>query len=354
MKKIIALLLILASLAAFVSCDDGDGVPNGMQLVFGGESAGYCFYSPEGWLISNLGDIKSAYISRVNTTSVSFTEVKLDSIDNKEDYFFNSYFNDYADEFEVFESYELLDSGSDCTFGTGESAADRAKKYIYTVEYSGFEFCFMLILAKRADRYFMFVYSAQNEAEEGVTPNYEKYLSEAMKVVENFRFLGNGSETEENREFTKDADGYNLISDRKLAGFDFYVPDEFKFDFASAIVSATHTDGSNVNMTEATATGISAKEYWTKRKNDLSKIFKNVTEIEIDKETSLGNNGSSLYGDWAYSYEYTYEHGENKYHVYQILAIDGTKGYVFTYTALEENYAKHFDKVLKIIEKVHF
>ena len=80
MKKLIALILslttIFLSLISLTSCgDDKDETPEGMQLVYGGKNAGYYFYAPEEWTVSNIGAIKSAYVSRLDTTSVSFCEV---------------------------------------------------------------------------------------------------------------------------------------------------------------------------------------------------------------------------------------------------------------------------------------
>ncbi len=90
------------------------------------------------------------------------------------------------------------------------------------------------------------------------------------------------------------------------------------------------------------------------RKAELENFFGEVTEIQKHADTELGNSDSLIYGNWDWAYEYTYVHEGEKYHVYQILAIDGTNGYVFTYTALEENYSLHFDEVLKVVEKVNF
>ena len=354
MKKITALFVLIFALFALAACSPGDDTPEGMQLVFGGEEAGYCFYAPEDWLVSNIGEIKSAYISRVNTTSVSFVKVELPDIADKATYFFTSYFNDNAAEFAKLKDFALLESGKDISFGMGEYAATKAQQYIYGYEYAGHKFAFMQILVQHDEDFFLFTYSALNEAEEGVTPNYEKYLDKAKSVIDNFRFTGPNKETPDTTEYERDEDNYKLITDKAYSGFEFYVPDSFEPNYSSAIVSASTPDGSNVNMTKATSTGVYATTYWEMRKTELSAFASDITEIEINKETKLGNNSSTFYKDWAYSYEYTFKYGENVYHVYQILAIDGMEGYVFTYTALEENYLKHFDEVLSIIEKVRF
>ena len=54
MKKIIALITLLASVFSLVACADTTGLPEGMQLVRGGEEYGYYFYSPEEWTVANV------------------------------------------------------------------------------------------------------------------------------------------------------------------------------------------------------------------------------------------------------------------------------------------------------------
>ncbi len=368
MKKLLSLALLLISILALSSCSPGEDLPDGMKRCAGSTADGYFFYVPEEWLISNVGNIKAAYISRVNTTSVSFTRVELDEDKKNDEYFFGEYFNEHRTELEKMQGFTLREEATAITLGAKDFTAERAEYYVYTYEYPSFkyesgkeeptaiyfEFSFMQILAKHGGEYYILTYSAQNKADEGVTPNYEKYFDKFTGIIENFKFVQKSGENEDKPEYETDADGYKLISDKGLSGFDFYVPDDFVCDFTSAIVSATHNDGSNINITEATATGVYANQYWEMRKQDLSVFADNIREIEIGKDAKLGNNSSTLYGNWAYSYEYTYDYDGTSYHVYQIIAINGSKGYVFTYTAKEENYLAHLETVKKIIEKVNF
>ena len=354
MKKLILLLICILSITALAACDGKDDTPEGMQLVYGGEDAGYYFYAPEEWLISNVGDIKAAYISRVNTTSVSFSEVEFETDGDRRDYFFNKYFDEHLPQLQKMPKFTLKENGKTTVFGTGEYGATNAKQYIYTYEHLDFEFSFMQILVEKDGRFFIFTYSALNTAENGAKSNYEKYLEMAQSVIENFRFVSGGTPSTDTATYERDADGYILISDKKLSGFDLYVPDTFVPSYSSAIVSASHSDGSSINLTKATSTGLSADKYWEVREAELSEFFSDVRVIQKEIDTELGNSDSVLFGNWDWAYEYTYVHEGNTYHVYQILAINGQDGYVFTYTALEENYTTHFDEILKVIEKVHF
>ena len=55
--------------------------------------------------------------------------------------------------------------------------------------------------------------------------------------------------------------------------------------------------------------------------------------------------------------EYTYVYGGKTYHVYQIFCVSSgliKKGYIFTYTASEDNYNLHLDDINRILTKIEF
>lgn len=362
MKKfgnLILLILITAiSIISLSSCGGSD-TPSGMQLVYGGETAGYCFYAPEEWTVSNTGEIKSAYVSRVDTTSVSFAEVLPEKFlpiteIKAEDYFFNSYFNDSLSEFPASSKITVTVNGENTVFGKVGEEADRAVKYAYNYEYAEHKFGFMQILIKEGDRYFIFTYCALLEEKKDGKTYYDYYLEDkVLPIIENFRFTEKTGDNAE-KVYKKDKDGFILISEAKLAGFNLYVPETFVPDYSSAIVSATHSDGSNINMSEATMTGnnVTVADYWNFRKQELAAIVTNLTEIKINEPVKLGN------ADAAFSYEYTFVYNGETYHVYQIYAIEGPlllqEGYVFTYTAKNENFGLHFEDVKSVVGKVDF
>ncbi len=362
MKKLgaltLAIAIILCSLFALSSCSKKSDVPEGMQLVYGTDSSGYRFYAPEEWTVSNLDNVKSAYVSKLDITSVSFAEVDpIPSgigIDEKE-YFFGAYFNDYLSEFPEAMKPVVTVNGEQTVFGKEGESADKAVKYVFSYEYSEHKFGFMQILMNKGERFYIFTYTALlEEKSEGVT-YYEHYLEEkVLSIIDNFRFTEIVNEDTEPIEYEKDEDGYLLISNPALAGFSLYVPDKFECDYSSATVSATHADGSNINMSEATMTGnnMTVSDYWKIRKDELSAIVGEITEIKVNEPTSIGNS------NYAFSFEYTFVYNGEIYHVYQVLAVEGfflfQNGYVFTYTAKEANFDLHFDSIKTVLEKVDF
>ena len=362
MKRLAALTLaiavIICSLLALSSCSNESDIPDGMQLVYGSDSTGYRFYAPEEWTVSNLDGIKSAYVSKLDITSISFAEVDpLPSnigIDESE-YFFGAYFNDSLSEFPEAMKLNVTVNGEQTVFGKEGEKADKAVKYVYSYEYSEHKFGFMQILMNKGERFFIFTYTALlEEKSEGVT-YYDHYLEEkVLSVIDNFRFTPPTADKSEPIEYEKDADGYSLISNPALAGFSLYVPEGFECDYSSATVSATHADGSNLNMSEATMTGnnMTVSDYWKIRKAELSAIVGEVTEINVNEPTTVGNS------KYAFSFEYTFVYNGEVYHVYQVLAVEGVflfqNGYVFTYTAKEANYNTHFESIKTVLEKVDF
>ena len=397
MKKIVTLLTLVAILTtsalALSGCSGSSDTPDGMQLIAGGESLGYYFYAPEEWTPSNVGEIKAAYVSRLDPTSVSFTEIKSfakmpEGVD-KSDYFFENYFKDSLAEFPDAPNVANLD-GETIVFGkTGDEgeqdeSADKAKKYTYTYKYYDetandyFTFGVMQILIQEGDRFYIFTYTGSMEKKTSDKTYYEYYLGDAddvgkaQEVMNEFRFVPITAE-EDAKVYEVDEDGFILISDDDLAGFSLYVPPTFSEDFSSAMVSATHTDGSNISLTEANGANENVNTYMLRRLEQLKVIIDNPDDLKYDAMLDKDGkpmkdpNGKDVYpytpidfgnADAANAYEYAFTYNGTRYRVYQVVIVEGWTlsytGYVFTYTAKEANFDLHFDDVMKIIEKVHF
>ncbi len=389
MKKILGALLLIAILItgaiSLTACGDEGDIPEGMQLVAGGESLGYYFYAPEEWSISNVGEIKSAYVSRLDTTSVSFAEIKSESFpegtEDADTYFFNQYFKDTLSEFPTEPSVADPD-GENTLFGKKDAAADKAKKYTFTYEYydytakKTFKFGFMQILLKKGSSYYIFSYSASLEKKSGDTTYYDYYLgsgdedSKVTSIINNFKFVTKISA--ENGDDKPATDGYVLISDSDLAGFDLYVPVKFKPDHASGAVSATAPDGSNITMTKSSGTGENVNTYMLRMLGELESTVTDLTydfmrdkDGNIEYDESNPDNKIVKYeavkfgnSDMSYAYEYSFKYNGESYSVYQVIIVSrqglSYNGYVFTYTAKTENYDAHLSDIEEIIKKVKF
>ena len=345
MKRLLAAfvaIITLFSILSMTSCGNKDGAPDGMQLVRGGEDVGYTFWGPEEWVVANYGDISCTYASKIDLSSMTFVETEKPS-GTIEEYF--------AGEKTKF-PYEIKVSvdGENCNFG---NATKIAKKYVYSYTYKDFSYTCMQIFVLHADGFYIFTYTANNSKRTDDQTYYEYYLDKVTAVIDAFEFTTKSDVADTSKDYERDADGYVLISDKTLAGFNMYVPDSFKVDYSSALVSATHTDGTNFTMAQATYTGGTSQAYWEARKNNVNSFANNsVEEIEVGKQITLANT------KWALAYEYTYVFEGVKYHVYQvqIVHLNGLEqiGYVFTYTASEDLYDTHLDEMNKVLSKFEY
>ena len=344
LATLLALALIISSLLALTSCSKSDGAPDGMALVKGGEDVGYYFYGPEEWVVSNLGSIACTYASKIDTTSMTFTKSEKPAVSVKE------YFESEKAKF-PFEINVTVD-GESCTFGNADTLAT---KYVYTYTYKDISYTCMQIFVTNADSFYIFTYTANNVAYSDEQTYYQFYLEKATAVIDAFKFTTANPTAQPEPEYVRDADGYILVSDETLAGFKMYVPDSYKVDYSTALISVTNRDGANISMSQLTYTGVTFLEYWQTRMDNIN-AFANGTcqgvrpldKDNIETVVIAGTNN-------AKAYEYTYTYEGVTYHVYQVIIIEnGVNGYVFTYTADETVYDKHLEDAKKVLYKVEY
>ena len=352
MKRILAALLALVTLfgvLAMTSCGNKDGIPKGMQLVRGGEDVGYNFYGPEEWVVANYGDISCTYASKIDMSSMTFTETV------KPEGTVAEYFESEKNKF----PYEISVSvnGESCIFGNATSA----KKYVYSYTYKELSYTCMQIFVTHNGRFYIFTYTASNAQRKGADKSYyEYYLDKVQATIEAFLFTAK-TEITASPEYPRDADGYKLISDKVIAGFSMYVPDSFNVDYSSAMVSASHADGTNINMSRATLSAYSS-DYWAERKANIEAFADKVPEGEggalVTSLKQIGEEPTQLKLRgviWALAYEYTYLFEGVEYHVYQVHIVQSRyDGYVFTYIATEDNYATHLEEMQRVLDKLEY
>lgn len=344
MKRLISLILALCCVitlgATLVACKKESDVPVGMQLVRGGEEYGYYFYCPEEWTIANDGNISACYVSKLDPTSVLFTEAEMPS-ERLEEYFAKEVKN-LQDTFEEFTLEKSLDG--EVLFGN----ANEAYKSIYTYKYDGKSFRTMLIYVRHNGRFYVFTYTAQLINKVGDETTYDYYLDKIQKIVEAFKFVDKKETSFETENYPTDDDGYILISNKDECGFDLYVPSDYTVDNATGFVSASLPDGANISMTKPTYTNVTADSYWTKRRSDLEGLNIAVSEIKIGERVEIDGT------EWAFLYEYEEDLLGRKMHVYQLLIVVGRDGYVFTYSAPIDVYDAHLAGAMKALYKIGY
>lgn len=341
-KRCFALLLLFALLLSLSACGETAEVeiPDGMQLADGGEALGYYFFVPEEWTVSALGGVSAAYVSALTPVSVSLAATELADGETEDKYFARS-----LAEFPA--SFGVTPAGETerCTLGN----ADDALSCVYTYTYQEKAYRTLQILARFEGRHYLYTYTAPDTKEESsdLSP-YEVYAEKASSVAAAIRFVSRVDKPAEETVYETDADGYLLISDHAVTGFDFYLAPAFTPTLTTGVIGAVAEDRASVTMSEATRTGVNVSDYFEERKKELATF---VTELTILRENEVITFSNAKN---ACAYEYTYRAEGETFHVYQVLAVTRTNGYVFTYTAPEAVYEAHLDEAIIMTEKVTF
>ena len=337
-------LILILSLLALTACGKNDGTPKDMQLVKGGENEGYYFYGPEEWVVANVGDIACTYASKIDRSSITFAQGE------KPEGSVEEYFESEKAKL-PYNNVSVTVNGEDCTFGNSVG-----KKFVYTYEYKAsadgtpFSYTAMQIFVSFDGRFYIFTYTASNSERSDGQSYYEFYLEKVSSVIENFKLTSKSESEDKKAEYERDHEGHILVSDKTLSGFKMYVPDSYKVDHSSSMVSVTNSVGANITMSQLTNTGLTFPEYWQARKDSINALA-GGTLTEIQANVSLTVPGTNR----AMAYEYTYVLDGVSYHVYQVIVIESAvNGYVFTYTASEEHYTEHLSEAEIVLQKITY
>lgn len=365
MKKTLAFLLIVTMMiASFCSCNmQNSNAPDGLKIAKESERGEYIFYCPKSWTVVSTAEVGAARVSSEDSTSITFAEAEMPV------HSLSEYFSDSIADFpqSIRDTVRVIVNGEEYSFGNADG---ECRRYIYTYKYGNLDVCCMQILVTNGNRFYIFTYTSFGNIEDGNSP-YQKNLSKVNLSVSSFRFTGETFD-EVTVEYEKDADGYNLVSKPSRAGFSLYIPDNYSVIFSDGFVKAKASDKANISLTKASAEGIGLFDYLKEKKEKMSRIVTDFTDVSLkvalpindgelknlgfdvdpvyDEKLCLGNlsKGSLI------AYEYTYSMCGRSYHVLQILGIKGQNGFVFTYTATADEYEVHIDDITTILEKVIF
>ena len=227
MKKIVSLLLILVLCLSLFACkkNDENPIPEGMQSASDPSVLGFSLFVPEAWVVSSYGSIACAYVSNLDTSSVSLVRVELGEVS------FENYVKESLAKSKNTVTY--LEDGKSVNFGN----AKRALSYVYTYDYGEYPFTFMQVLAEASDgAVYLFTYGASSGDKYEGESFYQTHLSEVTSIMEAVKL---GEKTDYRAEeivYETDADGYKLVSDKSTAGFAFYIPPTFNAEIAIGIV----------------------------------------------------------------------------------------------------------------------
>ena len=343
MKKLSTLIaLAILCLAMLASCSGKNGdIPEGLQLVKESAADGYVMYGPEGWTVSNRAGISACYVSPVNNTSISLAVTDIPEGDLGE-YFIRSF-----DALPY--TPTVVKNGERCNFGN----AKEAYKFVYTYTVGEYRLACMQVLIKNSDRLYIFTYSSYGDIEDE-TSDYRTYLEQVQLAMDNFKLTTPDGTPESGSDSTEMV----LVTDKRVTGYELYLPACYELIDNSALTSARISDLASITVSKATGTGVSIGQYWENRREQLSAYVTDITEISVNNTNTDGDGVAVVFGDLdpakVASYEYTYMFDGTLYHVYQVMGVDSWNGYVFTYTATEDEYALHLDQISAILSAVRF
>ena len=342
-RKLISLVMIFALALSLASCG-GESAPTGMKAASDSSRVGYKLYVPEEWTVSNLGNITAAYVSSLDSSSISLVEAENPEGTLAE--YFEEHLSDFPTAPQDLRSENAL-------FGN----ATEAIKYTYNLEHTPNPGAqtdgeaamprvgFMQVLIRFNERFFIFTYSALLEKRNDEATYYEHHLPDVQAIMDN-AFFTTGETTNEQPSYEVN-DGFKLISDKSLSGFSLYVPESYAVTISSGIVTAESERGAVLTVMKMTVGQIYFSDYWELRRAELAQIFGEVNEISKNTPVTIGNVSN------AYAYEYSYVYSGVTYRVYQVFLATGS-GYAFTMTAPEEVYDAHRDELGEIMEKIVF
>lgn len=370
LRTILCLLLVCLTVMLLVSCGDvGTEIPEGMQLLRKSDALGYTMFAPEGWTVCNVGDVSACHVSAYNKTSISLAEGRIADVPTRADgaYDLVTYFESSTEDF----PYTVTVSGEANTEVKLGNAAEAAS-FLYTFTYGDHDYKCLQILAVYDGRLYIFTYTAFDEPyQNGEETYYTHYYDSAKSVIDTLKFSAK-SAAENSPSYETDEDGYALVSDKTVNGFSLYMPKEWTCDINEGIVQIKHADGASINLTEATDTGVPAREYFNRRIRDLSVLVDDIVlyvdgeAVPYTADTDLSDDAfknfvkATEFADAKHAAvcEYSYTYGGVTYRVLQYIAVDSSflrqTGYVFTYTAPVGAYETHVSEVQTVIRKIRF
>jgi len=364
MKKFAALLLlIIVTAATLISCGGKDGAPEGLELIAESDE-GFTMYGPEGWTVINSGynadtRVYGSRLSGTSNTSITFVRAEMPTVG------YTEYFEASLAEFPASYGARAVKAPSKASFGNAEEAYSaiysfKSEAYSYeTGKYELTDFTCLQFYIKNGGKFYLFTYTAKGGAEEE-GGDYLTYLELVYKSVENFEF-GTESAKNDAPEYERDGDGYLLVTDKRLAGFDCYIPEGLTVVNSSGSLDVAISDGAAFSLSKISYSGNSGfVDYFDTRISELTKVVSNYKEISreltnvgehpSEKKIVLGNLADSA----VMGFEYSYTFEGKSYRVYEIMGMNTKNAFTFTYTAVEGEYSSHLPTIEKIIEKIKF
>ena len=344
-KRIISIILLSCMLIAtfsLMSCSEGDGAPDGYQLVARNGDKFRLYVPTQGWTPNTEGGVTSAIFSMEPHISVGVYVADDAEGMTVEQYWAHSEENMKAE----LENYQFVGKEEEMLGGK------KATRYVYTADLEArgkeepVKYRYLTILCENGDELYVFIYCAPDEV------HYEANLPDVEGIIEVFAF----DEAYKGSEVGETPSGVEIPEGMKLASFDehpylFFVPESWVINDGSVISAAyfSEEDRSNVSlqmyMVSEKEIDKTVEEYFAECEERYKKVFSSYTLLE-EECGEIEMAGSKK----ARRYVYEIENGGVKYKQLQAIVVKGGVFYTLTYTATPENFDGHLADVEKMIE----
>ncbi len=149
-------------------------------------------------------------------------------------------------------------------------------------------------------------------------------------------------------------EGMQIVSPDDVS-YNFFVPGGWIPTENNGIFGAyySNTDKSNMTISTLYPTDqiMSINDYWTTLEESYKQTFKNFSLIESPEN----NKSNMIFGERAsFKYVFSADIDGESYKIMQILTVDGSLFYTFTYTSKADIYESHLSDVEKTLAEFTF
>lgn len=248
MKRILCFLMCaVLCLTMLVSC--GDDTPEGYELASDPERDGYYLYVPEGWTYSHANGLTTAYLSSLNTASVTAAYATLTE-ETLADYWVSTKAR-LAEDFGDLAVVKEL--GDPTTVGAGNYITYEVE---YTGSYTGLRYRFhqYLILTGTAlsDGLLVVTFTGADEENEisGLT-DFSSSWENVKGMMEHFK-LASGKQAPAADLGVADEnapDGYKRANRFEYLGMDVFVPEAWRVTLSDGFIGVEIAEGATLGVT---------------------------------------------------------------------------------------------------------
>lgn len=330
-KKIIALVLLLATLGlALVSCGKGD-VPEGMQKAYlDGEP--FRLYVPEGWTVNTRSGVSSAYSYANDQMIVSARYVTPSDPELSLEAYMLSCAEGYAKTMKDFVYVSL-----EAALLGGETA----KRMEYTVTENGKAYTCVQITAAHEGRMVSLYFYCLTE--------YKDAAEETLEAIRKAFVLTSLPEAANDEVVDKNTPDGMKIASAKNDAHRFYVPKSWICHSESGKSEAYVNESGKPNVTVTLyvpSESMSIDEYLTSCETRYAESLGGYESLSREERTVAGRR--------AISATYRASYDGVSFRIMQTVLSDGQAMYSITYTALDDRFDAHLADVEAILDTFSF